>query len=118
MQHPKQDLGRSHGHEGLHQAEGLHQERPTVKNKSAVDWEENSVNIHTRLMLVFKTPKNSSTVRKQITGLKMGRRSAQESTSKDRHRANGHAKTGSVHVQPKTQQEVCHGRKGLFWLMS
>jgi hypothetical protein len=43
MKHPKQGLGRACGYGGLHQAEGLHEERPTVKNKSAIDWGRKSV---------------------------------------------------------------------------
>lgn len=60
MQHQNQDLGRSHGHGGLHQAEGLHQERPTVKNKNAHQLgKRNLCKIYIRLMLAFKTRKNS-----------------------------------------------------------
>lgn len=84
MQHPNQDLGRCHGHGGLHQAEGLHQERPTVKDKNAHRLgEENLCKIHIRLMLVLKTPKNPLTVRKQTSGLQMSKWSAQVTISKD-----------------------------------
>lgn len=105
MQHQNQDLGRSHGHGGLHQAEGLHQERPTVKNKNAHQpGKGNLCKIYIRLMLAFKTPKNSLTARTQTIGLKMSKWSAQVTIVKT-DMGQTSRQTGSMHVR----QEVCQG---------
>lgn len=110
MQHQNQDLGRSHGHGGLHQAEGLHQERPTVKNKNAHQLgKRNLCKIHIRLMLAFKTRKNSLTVRKQTIGLKMSKWSAQVTIVK--------TDMGQTSRQTGSTQK-CVKEEGSFWLLS
>lgn len=82
---------------------------PLLRIKMPIDWGRKiRANIH-QINVYY-----SLTVWKQTIGLKMSKWSAQVTISKDRHGANKQAKTGSVHIWPNTQQEVCQGRKAHF----